>query len=72
MDVVIGVAGMLVLGGLYVALGLADRGEGPCGGCGSAGLPDGACGACTVEERADGDRETRTAGRRPARRSGTR
>lgn len=71
MEVVIGVAGMLVLGGLYVALGLADRGAGPCGGCGSAELPDGGCGSCSLDERVDGERTTRTAGRGPARRSGT-
>ena len=69
MDVVIGIAGMLVLGGLYMTLGLADRGEGPCGGCASAELPDAGCGACSLDEGASGEGETRIAGPRPARRS---
>lgn len=52
MELVIGVAGMLVLGGLYVVLGLADRGGGPCGGCGSTVPPDRGCGACRHPEGA--------------------
>lgn len=51
MELVIGVVGMAFLAGVYVALGLADRGEGPCDGCGASELPEGGCGACTIGER---------------------
>lgn len=59
MELVIGVVGMVVLAGAYVALGLADRGEGPCAGCGAGDLPDGGCGACAVGDREEPGTEAR-------------
>ena len=46
MDLVIGVVGMVVLAGIYVALGLADRGKDSCESCLLRGDVDGGCLAC--------------------------
>lgn len=59
MEMLIGVVGMLVLGGLYVALGLADHDDG-CGGCSLADAPEEGCLACPDA----GGRETTTKARR--------
>jgi len=40
MEILVGVAGMAILVGLYVGLGLADRGEDGCGDC-ALHQPDG-------------------------------
>lgn len=61
MELVIGVAGMIALAGVYVLFGLGDRGGSPCRGCGASDVPDGGCGACAIGDREDPSRETRDA-----------
>ena len=51
MELVIGVVGMVVLAGAYVALGLADRGGHGCGGCGFRGSPGDGCRSCVERKR---------------------
>jgi hypothetical protein len=46
MDLVTGVVGMVVLAGIYVALGLADRGRDGCEGCLLRGDTEGGCLGC--------------------------
>lgn len=45
----IGVAGLLALGAVYVGLGLADRGRDGCGGCALRDLESGCGTTCATE-----------------------
>ena len=51
MDVLIGIVGMVALAGLYVALGLADRGGAGCESCRLQEDLEGGCLACPDDRR---------------------
>lgn len=67
MEFLIGVLGLLLLGGVYVGLGLADRARDGCGDCSLAEDPE-SCGSCPLvvaveglEKGWEGDAEGSTA-----------
>lgn len=51
MELLIGVVGMVALAGVYVALGLADRGGHDCGGCRLREAPGDGCRSCAERKR---------------------
>lgn len=53
MEFLIGVLGVLLLGGLYVGLGLADRGREACRDCSLPDDPE-SCGSCPLVVAPDG------------------
>lgn len=53
MEFLIGVLGLLLLGTVYVGLGLADRGRDGCGDCSLADDPK-SCGSCPLVVAAEG------------------
>lgn len=67
MDLLIGIVGMVALAGLYVALGLADRGGTGCEGCRLQEDLEGACRACPDDRRERAAPPPGGAGRRAAR-----
>lgn len=58
MSYLVGVVGLLGLAGLYVGLGLADRGRKGCGGCALRDDLEDVCGgSCPADATDDGTRK---------------